>query len=64
MDPLRAINGRQVAWLIIKKLNMDDTDRTLMEFDGIQDVILKGDTLIALTKDWDFAVIHHILEAD
>ena len=35
MDPPSNINGRHMAWLIIKKLDMDDVDRTLMEFDDM-----------------------------
>ena len=56
MNPPQTLNGRQMYWMLNQKLQVGATDRSMIEYDALKYVSLKGDNLVALLNDWDSAL--------
>ena len=47
------LNGRQIGWLIYEHFRLSEVEGSLLEFEDLMSVELKGDNLVAFENDWD-----------
>ena len=45
-----------MCWMLNQKLQVGRTDRSMIEYDALKYVSLKGDNLAALINDWEGAL--------
>ena len=51
------INVRQVAWMLYQHFKISDHDSTMLDWDAIISVELKGDNLQQFLNDWEATLL-------
>ena len=52
----RMLKGRQIAWLIYQHFRLSEAEGSILEFNDLLSVELRGDNLMAFKNDWEMVM--------